>query len=127
LFCTKKYQEHFKSDNQWISLQQKIQKNGKEEEALFVGNIQQMYLHRLRKYDEPVFIIKCYWYEVVGTGANRLQQVRYSAEWEKDPYQFLDVCIPENLVCFPCEPWDFDFSNPSQYKDPEKLFNVIRF
>ena len=49
-------------------------------------------------------------------------------EWVLTGYVavFGSVCIPETIACFPVDPFNFDFSDPQAYTDPEVLFNVIR-
>ena len=128
VFCTPSYQTDKLNDNSWISLKQNVLRDqGRvQQEILFIGHIQNMYLHKLTSSDPAEFIIDCNWYEVVGTGTNGLQQVKYYKEYETDSYQFLDVCEPENLVCFPVNPFEFDFSDPTQYTDPDQLFDIIR-
>ena len=127
LFCTPEYQEHYLCNNQWITLKQKVkdQHDVETEAILFVCHITYMYLHRLRRNEDPMFIIEGDWYEFVKIGTNRLEQVKY-VDYYNDRFQFLDLCIPETIACFPVDPFNFDFSDPQAYTDPEVLFNVIR-
>jgi hypothetical protein len=127
LFCTPEYQTDKLCNNQWILLRQNVvDANDCEYMALFAGHIQGMMTHRLRRTDEPVYIINCNWYEAeCSSWSSKLTKVRYK-KWD-DPYQFLDVCEPANVVCWPADPFNFDWDNERmEYKNPDNVFNIIR-
>jgi hypothetical protein len=128
-FCTPTYQEKFSNNNQWIMVEQPVSPG---RTAFYYGHIRRMYYVRLRADDKPTFVVQCYWYDVhKQKGTNGLTQLKFAArfgngQFGENDLQFLDVCVPENFVVWPTDPFNFNFNDSAQWRNTNLTFDVIR-
>ena len=128
-FCTEEYQANKKNNNQFVMLKQKIERSNKKYLEMCYGYIQQMYLVRVRVYNDSAeeIVLDCHWYTNTKTPSRSgLVQVSYHEDWKVHSFVFLDLCKPENFLLLPANPFEFDFSDPSQWTNTSNTFQVIR-